>query len=77
MIEINYQLLSQDALDNLLIEIITRQATDYGEFEVEIGKKKKQLLSKLDSGELVIIYNSKEGYCDIVWSEDLKKLTLL
>jgi uncharacterized protein YheU (UPF0270 family) len=54
MIEIDYQLLSKDAVDNLIIEYITRAATDYGEYEVDVAKKKSQILAKLEKGEAVI-----------------------
>ena len=70
MIEIDHTLLSKEALENLIIDIITRQATDYGEYEMDIQIKKKQLINKLISGEAVIIYSSKEECCDIIRVED-------
>lgn len=72
MIEINHTLLSKEALDNLIIEIITRQATDYSEHEIDIQIKKKQLTSKLVSGEAVIVYSSTEECCDIIRMDDFK-----
>lgn len=70
MIEIDYTLLSEEALDNLLIDIITRQGTDYGEYEQNIQVKKKQLLHNLQSGKAIITYSSKENTCDIINQED-------
>lgn len=55
-----------------MIDIIIRQTTDYGEHEVDIQTKKKQLIQKLLSGDVVIIYNSKEESCDIVRAEDFQ-----
>ncbi|WP_347252448.1 YheU family protein [Legionella sp.] len=69
MIEIDYSLLSQEALDNLISEVITRQSTDYGEQEVSFITKKAELLQKLESGEAIIVYHSKEGICDIIGKE--------
>ena len=66
MIEIDYQYLSKEAVDNLILDYITRAATDYGEFEVEVAKKKSQILLKLDKGEAVIVYCSEEETCTIV-----------
>ncbi len=66
MIEIDYALLTKEALNNLIIDVITRQATDYGEKERSIAIKKAELLSKLEQGEAVIVYDLKEGFCDIV-----------
>lgn len=70
MIAIDHTLLSEEALENLIIDIITRQATDYGEFEIDIQIKKNQLTNKLLSGDAVIIYSSKEDCCDIIRKED-------
>ena len=41
MIEIDPALLSEVALENLIIEVITRQATEYGEFEINLQIKKR------------------------------------
>lgn len=71
MIEIDHTLLSEDALENIIIDIITRQGTDYGEYEIDIQVKKVQLLRKLQSGDAVIVYSSKKDACDIVRQEDL------
>lgn len=72
MLEIDHRLLSEDALENLIIEIITRQATDYGEYEIEMHIKKDQLKQKLRAGEAVIVFNAQEESCDIIRAEDFK-----
>lgn len=76
MTEVDHTLLSEDALENLIIDIITRQGTDYGEYEVEIQTKKKQLMNKLASGQAIIIYSSKEECCDIISKEEFLKSQL-
>lgn len=65
MIEIDYHLLSSEALDNLIMELITREATDYGEKERDFSSKKRELLAGLEQGDAVIAYSSAEGYCSI------------
>ena len=77
MIEIDHTMLSEEALENLIVDVVTRQATDYSEYEVQIQVKKNQLKCKLLSGEAIIIYNAKEDSCDIIRAEDLKSLQLL
>jgi uncharacterized protein len=74
MIEVNHALLSDEALDNLIFEVITRQGTDYGEFEIDIQTKKEQLTRQLKSGLAVIVYSSDENVCDIIKKEDFQKL---
>jgi len=66
MIEIDYQLLSKEAVENLIIDYITRSATDYGEYEVDVEKKKSQIRAKLEVGEAVIVYAFEEGVCTIM-----------
>lgn len=73
MIEIDHTLLSEEALDNLIVEVITRQGTDYGEHEMEIQAKKKQLVHNLQSGKAVIVFSSQENSCDIITRDDFLK----
>lgn len=77
MIEIDHTLLSEEALENLIIDIITRQGTDYGEYEMDIQVKKKQLLSNLLTGDAVIVYSSKEDTCDIISQKDFLNFSQL
>ena len=72
MIEIDHTLLSEEALENLIIEIITRQTTDYGEYEIDIQIKKNQLMKKLQNGDAIIVYSLTEEVCDIIRAEDFK-----
>ncbi len=56
MIEIDHTLLSKEALNNLIIDIVTRQGTNYGEYEIDIQVKKKQLLHNLHCLEMRSLY---------------------
>ena len=73
MIEIDSSLLSEVALENLIIEVITRQATEYGEIEINLHIKKDQLLGKIKNGNAVIIYSAKENICDVITIDEFKK----
>ncbi|STX41138.1 Uncharacterised protein family (UPF0270) [Legionella donaldsonii] len=73
MIEIDYHLLSELAIENLIMEILTREATDYGEREIDLSHKKRQLLTRLEQGNAVIIYSAEEGYCTIIPVEEKQK----
>jgi uncharacterized protein len=74
MIKINHTLLSHEALDNLIMEVITRQGTDYGDHEVGIKKKKEQLTQQLQNGIALIVYSDENNVCDIIKVDDFKKL---
>jgi uncharacterized protein YheU (UPF0270 family) len=70
MIEIDHALLAPDTLDNLIMDVITRQTTDYGEQEKAIATKKGELLRKLERGEAVIVYSYDDGFCNIISADD-------
>jgi hypothetical protein len=72
MVKVDHTLLSNDALENLIIDVITRQATDYGDYEIDIQTKKNQLRNKLLSGDAVIVYSSAEQICDIIRMDDFQ-----
>ncbi|WP_131753215.1 YheU family protein [Legionella feeleii] len=73
MIEIDYHLLSEFAVENLIMTLLTREATDYGEEEMDFAQKKQQLLTRLEQGDAVIIYSAEQGYCTIVPVEEKQK----
>lgn len=73
MIEIDYHLLSDEAIDNLILETLTRQATDYGEKEMDVAHKKRQLMTRLEQGDAVIVYTSEQGHCAIISREEKEK----
>ena len=76
MIAVDHTLLSDSALENLILEVITRQPTDYGEHEADLQLKKEQLTRKIKNGLAVIAYSSEEHICDIISAEDFKKLKI-
>lgn len=72
MLEIDHTLLSAETLDNLIIDIITRESTDYGVTEKDIAQKKSQILLKLEREEASIVYCPLEGFCNILSADDIQ-----
>ena len=68
--EIPYQALSPDTLNNLIQELVTRDGTDYGDTEVSLEEKVMQVKLKLASGESVIRYDETLETCDIQLKND-------
>jgi uncharacterized protein len=66
MIEIDHRQLPPETLNNVLTEIVLRAGTDYGEQELSLEDKKRQLRSSLDSGHSMIVFYAAEGFCDVV-----------
>ncbi|MBL1259271.1 MAG: YheU family protein [Thiotrichaceae bacterium] len=67
---IPFEQLSPDALRGLVEDFVTRNGTDYGDIEVSLETKIKQVMRQLKSGEVVIAYNHDEEYCNIITKED-------
>ena len=62
---IPYQDINLDTLDNLIREFVLREGTDYGEQEIALDTKVKQVLDQLKSGKLVITYSEEYQSIDI------------
>ena len=74
MIEINHTLLSSDALNNLVIDHITQQSTEYMDTDLPIENRRNEIIKKLDNGEAVIVYCSKEETCHIIPLEKFQEI---
>jgi len=68
--------LSAEALDGVIKEFISRNGTDYGEFEAVMETKVRQVKQKLEKGLAVLIYDDETETTNIFRHDDpiLKKL---
>lgn len=64
--EIPWQQLSEDALNGLIHERVTRDGTDYGAVECSLEQKYNQLLSMIKNKEAIILYDVESQSCEIV-----------
>lgn len=69
---IPHQSLSSDTFENLVREFVLREGTDYGEQEVSLDTKVKQVLSQIEEGKLVITYSEEYETCSIQSSDTYK-----
>jgi uncharacterized protein len=71
--------LSAEALRGVIQEFISRNGTDYGEFEASIENKFNQIKQKLENGLAVLIYDDEMETTNIFRNDDpvLKKLDTL
>jgi uncharacterized protein len=63
--------LSQEALQGVIQEFVTRDGTD-GEAEIPLVTKVQRVLNQLHSGKAVIVFDQKTEMCNIVPSGDVK-----
>ncbi|MBU8848606.1 MAG: YheU family protein [Desulfobacterales bacterium] len=69
-VKIPYDQLSQEALQGVIEEFVTRDGTDYGDIDVSLETKIFQVLGQLKSGKAVMIFDQKSETCTILKSND-------
>ena len=75
-LKIPYGQLNPETLNGVIEEFVTRDGTDYGEFEVSLKTKISQVLGQLKSGKAVIVFDQKSETCNILNSSDPALKTL-
>ncbi len=65
-----YDQLNPETLNSVIEEFVTRDSTDYGEFEVPLKTKISQVLGQLKSGKAVIVFDQESETCNILRSSD-------
>ena len=66
---IPYHQLSDEALQALLEDFVTRDGTDYGSREMSMREKADHLMALLKKGDLLIGYDEKMQSCGLVTKE--------
>ena len=55
---IPFDSLDSDTLNNVLNDIVSRDGTDYGEYDLSTEQKREQALRSLKSGEAVLLFDT-------------------
>jgi len=63
--------LSQGALKGVLESFISREGTDYGEVELSLEQKLSSLLSKVLSGEVLIVFDEQHEQVNLISREQM------
>ncbi|NQV71020.1 MAG: YheU family protein [Pseudohongiella sp.] len=63
--EIPYKDLSDDALQAIIEEFITREGTEYGAHEYSLQQKIEQIKAQLQLGKIVINYDVDSQSCHL------------
>lgn len=71
---IPYEQISSDALQGLIEEFITREGTDYGEEEIPLSVKVKQIQQLLRRGEVVVVFDTASESVSILTRRDAELL---
>ncbi|MFK8139476.1 MAG: YheU family protein [Bdellovibrionales bacterium] len=73
---IPWQLLSDDAKEQVLTESVSRDGTDYGLLEASIVVKKEQLRANLENKKAFLFYDEDSDTINVIPESELDKLPL-
>lgn len=65
-LEIPENMLSQQALDQLIEDFILREGTDYGHSEYTLGQKKQQVINQMKAKHVVISFDPETESCTLI-----------
>lgn len=65
-IQVPYQNIQQQTLDQLIEDVVTRDGTDYGTEEMSLEDKKAQAFYHLQKGHAVVVFDNRTQTVTIV-----------
>lgn len=68
---IPFQSIAADTLQNLIEEFVTREGTDYGDYQQTLADKVNSVRQRLQSGEVVILFIESSQSVNIVDRQSL------
>jgi len=71
IIEVQYNQLSAETFEALVMEFVVRDGTDYGEAEVSLEQKTAQVKKQIQSGKAIIVFDESTQTCNIVPKADI------
>ena len=63
---IPFESLEQKTLVALVESFILREGTDYGDDEVSLPEKTKQIIDQIHQGKILIVFSELHETCDLV-----------
>lgn len=74
---IPYDSLAPDTLETILDDIVSRDGTDYGDYELSVAQKRQQALQSLKKGEAVLLFDTESETIKMVRKEDMTHYDLI
>lgn len=70
---IPFDSLERETLENVLNDIVSRDGTDYGEYDLSLEQKRDQALRALKSGEAVLLFDTESETIQLVSKRALQQ----
>lgn len=64
--EIPINMLSQQALDQLIEDFVLREGTDYGHSEYSLEDKKKHVIRQIEHKQVIISFDPETESCTLI-----------
>lgn len=68
---IPYDSLGKDTLETILDDIVSREGTDYGDYDLSSEQKRQQALNALKSGSAVLLFDTESETIKMVPKDTL------
>lgn len=72
VVSIPYERLSEDALYAIIEEFVSREGTDYGDYQYSFADKIEQVLAQIKKGKAVILFDPISQNCHIELSATVR-----
>ncbi|ETX10861.1 hypothetical protein MUS1_12855 [Marinomonas ushuaiensis DSM 15871] len=69
--------LSPDTLEQILDDIVSRDGTDYGDYDLSVAQKREQALRYLKSGEAFLLFDTESETIKMVPKDALSNYDLI
>lgn len=73
VISIPYEQLSHEALRGIVEEYVSREGTDYGDYNVSFEHKVQQVVDQLKDGSATLLFDPIQECCHIEMTNTLKQ----
>ncbi len=70
---IPHDTLDPETLENVLNDIVTRDGTDYGEYDLSLEQKRLQALKSLNSGEAVLVFDTESETIQLISKQSIQQ----
>ena len=70
---IPFESLEPETLDNVLSDIVSRDGTDYGDYDLSLDQKREQALRALKSGDAVLLFDTESETIQLVSKSALQQ----
>lgn len=74
---IPYDSLESSTLETILNDIVSRDGTDYGEYDLSLEQKRSQALNALSSGQAVLLFDTESETIKMVPKDALANYDLI